>query len=431
MSRQYITKAMRQAALACFITLLAGTGARAQADRPVRIGLIVDQSGVYSAITGKGSIAAARMAIEDHGGMALGRKVELLSFDHQSKADPAASKAREWYDGGVDAIHDVGGSAAALAVLNVARDKGRLLVMSGPASDRITGELCGPTIAHWAYNAHALAHTVGKAAAERIGRHWFFITADYSGGHDVARAATQAIASVGGKVVGESRHPLNAADFSSAVVQAQSSKADVVGLANFGNDLVNAIKAARAFGIGPDSRQKLASLLMYINDVHSLGLRTAQGMLLAEAFYWDMNDETRAFAQRYFAQVKAMPNMSQTGVYSSVRHYLKAVEAAGSTDALAVMAQMRELPVRDLFTANGRLREDGMMVHDMYLFQVKSPAESRYPWDYYRLVGTVAADQAFVPLAQSGCAQARQHAGEKKAKEQASFAFQPTRVADQ
>ena len=378
-------------------------GAMAQSGPPVRIGLIVDQSGVYSAITGKGSIAAAQMALDEAGGQVLGRKVELLTFDHQSKADSAAAKAREWYDNGVDAIQDVGGSAAALAVLNIAKEKGKVLVMSGPASDRITGDMCAPTVAHWAYNSYALANTVGKAAAEKIGKQWYFLTADYSGGYDIVKATTQAISTVGGKVIGETRHPLNGSDFSSAVVQAQASKADVIGLANFGNDLVNSIKAAREFGITPERKQKLASLLMYINDVHSVGLKTAQGMLLSEAFYWDMNDETRAFSKKYFAKVNAMPNMSQMGAYSSVKHYLKAVEAAGSTDAKAVMAKMREMPINDVFTKNGRLREDGMMVHDMYLFQVKSPQESKAPWDYYKVISTVPADKAFVPLSESTC----------------------------
>lgn len=377
--------------------------AQAQTSQPVRIGLIVDQSSVYSAVTGKGSITGAQMAIEEHGGKVLGRSIELLNFDHQSKADAAASKAREWFDTGVDAIHEASGSAAALAVLNVAKEKNKVLVMSGPASDRITGDMCAPTVAHWAYNSYSLANTVGKAAAERFGKNWFFIAADYSGGQDVVKATTQAIATVGGKVIGEAKHPLNASDFSSAVVQAQSSKADVIGLANFGNDLVNSIKAAREFGIKPDGKQKLASLLMYINDVHSLGLKTAQGMLLSEAFYWDTNDETRAFAKKFFSKMNAMPNMSQMGVYSSVKHYLKAIEATGTTDANAVMAKMRELPINDTFVKNGRLRSDGMMVHDMYLFQVKTPAESKYPWDYYKVLGSVPADKAFIPLSESSC----------------------------
>lgn len=385
------------------ISAMAGTALNAQTNQPIRIGLIVDQSGVYSAITGKGSITAAQMAIEEQGGKALGRNIELLTFDHQSKADSAATKAREWYDSGVDAIHDVGGSAAALAVINIAKEKNKILVMSGPASDRITGDLCAPTVAHWAYNSYSLANTVGKAAAERFGKKWFFISADYSGGQDIVKATTQAIATVGGVVIGDAKHPLNASDFSSAVVQAQSSGADVIGLANFGNDLVNSIKAAREFGIRPESKQKLASLLMYINDVHSVGLKTAQGMLLSEAFYWDLNDETRAFSRKYFEKVRAMPNMSQVGTYSSVKHYIKALEAAGTSDANAVMSKMRELPVQDVFTRNGKLREDGMMVHDMYLFQIKSPSESKYPWDHYKLVSTVSADKAFRPLSESAC----------------------------
>jgi len=384
-------------------TTLAFNAGIARAEDTIKIGMIVDQSGVYSAITGKGSIVAAQMAIEEQGGKVIGRKVELLTFDHQSKADSAAATARQWYDTGVDAIMDVGGSAAALAVLNVAKEKEKILVLNGPASDRITGDLCGPTVAHWAYNSYSLANTVGKAAAERVGKNWFFISADYSGGQDVVRATTAAIATVGGKVIGEAKLPLNASDFSSAVVQAQSSNADVVGLANFGNDLVNSIKAAREFGIKPDSKQKLASLLMYINDVHSLGLKTAQGMLLSEAFYWDMNDETREFSKKYFTKVNAMPNMSQVGAYSSVKHYLQAVEAAGTTEAKAVMAKMRELPISDVFAKNGKLREDGMMVHDMYLFQVKSPEESKYPWDYYKLISTLPADRAFTPLSESSC----------------------------
>ena len=391
--------------LASLITAaLAFNPSTAHAQDAIKIGLIVDQSGVYSAITGKGSIVAAQMAIDEQGGKVLGKQIELLTFDHQSKADSAAAKAREWYDTGVNAIQDVGGSAAALAVLNIAKEKGKILVLNGPSSDRITGDLCGPTVAHWVYNSYSLANTVGKAATERMGKNWFFISADYSGGQDIVRATTEAIATVGGKVIGETKHPLNASDFSSVVLQAQSSNADVIGLASFGNDLVNSIKAAREFGIKPNGKQKLASLLMYINDVHSLGLGTAQGMLLSEAFYWDMNEETRTFSKKYFSKVNAMPNMSQIGVYSSIKHYLKAVEATGSTEPKAVMAKMREMPIHDVFTQNGKLREDGMMVHDMYLFQVKSPSESKYPWDYYKLISTVPADKAFLPLSESTCA---------------------------
>jgi len=401
-----VVRLCKSALAAAALALVHGGVALAQ--QSVRVGIIADQSSVYSASTGKGSVIGAQMAIEDFGGQVLGRKIELLTFDHQSKADPAAAKAREWYDNGVDAIHDVGGSAAGLAVLNIAKEKDKILVLSGPASDRFTGAQCAPTVAHWAYNSWALANVVGRAAAEKLGKNWFFITADYSGGHDVANAAGEALRSVGGKVVGEARHPINAPDLSSAVVQAQASGADVIGLANFINDSINTIKTARAFGIASGGKQKIVGLLTYLTDVHALGLKYAQGMLLSEAFYWDMNEETRAFAKRFYEKAGFMPNMSQMGVYSSVTHWLKAVDAVKSTDAQAVMAKMREMPVRDAFTQSGTLRADGMMVHDMYLFQVKTPAESQYPWDYYHLISTVPAQQAFLPLEQSPCPLVRQ-----------------------
>ena len=376
---------------------------RAHAE-PVRIGLILDMSGVYSDISGKGSATAAQLAIADFGGKVLDREVELVVADHQGRADIAASKAREWFDvKKVDAIHDVTGSSTALAVLNVAREKGKVLVLSGPASDRLTGDLCSPTSVHYAYDSYALANSVARTVAAQGGKHWYFITADYAGGHDIVGAARTALEKEGGNVVGEVRHPLGASDFSSAVVKAQSSGAGVIALASFGGDLVNVIKSAREFGIRPGGPQRLASLLMYINDVHAIGLQSAQGMVLSEAFYWDMNAETRAFSRRYFEKVRAMPNMSQAAVYSSVLHYLKAIKAAGTTDAPAVMRKMRELPVVDFYTKNGRIREDGLMVHDMYLFQVKSPGESRYPWDYYKLLATIPGDKAFKPLAAAGC----------------------------
>src|SRR5690606_22588988 len=265
-------------------------------------------------------------------------------------------------------------------------------------ADQITNELCGPTIIHYAYDSYSLANTVGRAGVRAGGKEWYFITADYSGGHDITAATTRALEDEGGKVIGSTRHPLGNSDFSSLVVQAQSSGADTLGLASFGNDLVNLIKTAREFGVGPDSGKRLISLLMYVNDVHALGLETAQKMMLAEAFYWDMNEETRAFSKRYYEKVKAMPNMSQAATYSSVMHYLKAVEAAGTTDSLKVMEKMREIPVNDFYAKNGKIREDGRMVHDMYLFEVKSPSESKYAWDYYNLVDTVPGDKAFRPL---------------------------------
>jgi branched-chain amino acid transport system substrate-binding protein len=376
----------------------------AQGDDSVKIGLILDMSGVYADISGKGTVTAAQLAIKDFGGTVLNRKIELLVADHQGKADIAATRAREWFDvRKLDAIHDVTGSSTALAVLNVAKEKDKIVVFNGPGSDRLTNDLCSAVSVHWAYDSYALANTVAKSMVRQGGKEWYFITADYAGGHDVERAAAAIVNAEGGKVLGSSRHPLGGSDFSSMVVQARSSKAQVIGLASFGRDLINIIKAAREFGVQPDGPQRLATLLMFINDVHGVGLPAAQGMVLAEGFYWDMNEETRAFAKRYFEQVNAMPNMSQAGTYSSVTHYLKAVQAAGTTETHAVMRKMRELPVVDFYTKNGRLREDGRMVHDMYLFQVKSRAESKYPWDYYKLLQVVPGDAAFKPLALSEC----------------------------
>lgn len=380
------------------------TAMPAHAKDKVRIGLILDMTGVYADIAGKGTVRSAELAIEDFGGKVLGKEIDLIVADHQTKADIAAATAREWFDiRNVHAIHDVTGSAAALAVLNVAKEKEKILVLSGPAADQITNELCGPTIVHYAYDSYSLANTVGRAGVRTGGKEWYFITADYSGGHDITAAATKALEDEGGKVVGSTRHPLGGSDFSSLILQAQTSGANTIGLASFGNDLVNVIKTAREFGVGPESGKRLMSLLMYVNDVHALGLETAQKMMLAEGFYWDMNDETRAFSKRYYEKVDAMPNMSQAATYSSVMHYLKAIEAAGTTDSLKVMEKMRELPINDFYTKDGRIREDGRMVHDMYLFEVKSPAESKYPWDYYNLVDTVPADKAFRPLSESTC----------------------------
>ncbi|RAR68125.1 amino acid/amide ABC transporter substrate-binding protein (HAAT family) [Paraburkholderia unamae] len=385
------------------LALFAGTP-RAHAEEGVKIGLILDMTGVYSDISGKGSVTAAQLAIDDFGGKALGHNVELVVGNSQGHADTAATTAREWFDvKHVDAIMDVTGSSAALAVLNIARAKGKILFLSGPASDRLTGDLCTPTSVHYAYDSYALANSVARTVANQGGKRWYFITADYAGGHDIVGAARTALGQSGASVLGEVPVPLGAADFSSAVVQAQNSGAGVIGLASFGGDLVNVVKAAREFGVRPGGPQRMASLLMYINDVHAIGLQTAQGMVLSEAFYWDMNPQTRAFSRRYYEKVKAMPNMSQAAVYSSVLHYLKAVQAANSTDATVVMRKMREMPVSDFFATNGRIREDGLMVHDMYLFQVKSPAESKYPWDYYKLLATIPADKAFRSLAQSGC----------------------------
>jgi branched-chain amino acid transport system substrate-binding protein len=339
-------------------------------DDVVKIGLLLDMSGLYADVTGRGSATAAQMAIDDFGGKVLGKKIELVVVDHQNKADIAANKAREWFDTDkVDAILDVAASAPALAVLDVAKQKNKIVVFSGPGSERLTNDLCTPVSVHYAYDTYALANTTAKAMVQR----------------------------------GGTRHPLSTSDFASYLLQAQASKAQVVGLANAGGDTVNAIKAASEFGLTRDGKQRMAGLLLYINDIHALGLKTAQGLVLTEAFYWDMNDATRAWSRKYFDKVKKMPNMSQAGVYSSVTHYLKAVQAAGTDETAPTMEKMKAMPINDFFAKNGRIRADGRMVHDMYLFEVKTPAESKYPWDYYKVLATVPGDQAFIPPSKSQC----------------------------
>ncbi|WP_082601687.1 ABC transporter substrate-binding protein [Achromobacter sp. Root83] len=375
----------------------------AVSDDVVRLGLILDMSGIYADVTGKGSATAAEMAIADFGGTVLGKKVDLMVMDHQNKADIAAAKAREWYDTQkVDAIMDVAGSAPALAVLEVAREKKKIVVFSGPGTERITNDLCSPYSVHYTYDTWSLANTTARATVEQGGKSWYFLTADYAFGHTLQASATDVVKANGGTVVGASRHPLGSSDFASYLLQAQASKAQIVGLANAGGDTVNAIKAASEFGLTKGG-QKMAGLLLYINDIHAIGLDAAAGLTLTEAFYWDMNDQTRAWSQRYYDKLKKMPNMSQAGTYSSVMHYLKAVQAAGTDEPAAVMKQMKSMPINDFFAANGRIREDGRMVHDMYLFEVKKPAESKRPWDYYKLVATLPGDQAFMPLSKSTC----------------------------
>jgi branched-chain amino acid transport system substrate-binding protein len=373
-------------------------------DDVVKIGLILDMTSLYADITGEGSVTAARMAIEDFGGKVLGKPIELVYADHQNKADIAASKAREWFDKDkVDAIMDVAASATALAVVEVARQKNKIAVFSGPGSVRITNEACSPVTVHYTYDTYALANGTGRAVVKAGGDTWFFLTADYAFGQALEKDTSDVVKEMGGRVLGSVRHPLNASDFSSFLLQAQASGAKVIGLANAGGDFINAMKGASEFGITQSGRQSLAGLLVYINDIHSLGLKTTQGLYLTEAFYWDLNDETRAWSRRFFERMKKMPNMSQAGVYSSTLHYLKAVKAAGTDDTAAVMKKMKEMPVNDFFAKNGRIREDGRMVHDMYLFEVKKPADSKTPWDYYNLKATIPAAQAFQPLSKSAC----------------------------
>ncbi len=372
-------------------------------DGVVRIGLILDMSSLYADITGEGSATAARMAVEDFGGKVLGAPIEVVAADHQNKADVAATIAREWFDTRkVDMLADVAASATALAALEVAKTKNRIAIFNGPGSTRLTNENCTPISVHYAYDTYALAVGTGRGVLKTGGDSWFFLTADYAFGHSLEKDTSDVLKAEGGKILGSVRHPLNASDFSSFLLQAQASKAKIIGLANAGGDTINAIKAANEFGI--TKTQKLAGLLVFINDVHSLGLATTQGMLLTESYYWDMNDDTRKWARRFFEKMKKMPNMVQAGTYSSVTHYLKAVQAAGTDDTAAVMAKMKATPINDFFVKNGKIREDGRMIRDMYLFEVKSPAESKYPWDYYKLKATIPGEQAFLPVAKSVCA---------------------------
>jgi branched-chain amino acid transport system substrate-binding protein len=382
---------------------LASLPARADEPQPIKLGLILDMSSVYADVTGPGSALAANMAAEDFGGTLLGRKIEILVADHQNKPDIAASIASRWLDSEhVTALLDVAASSPALAVMNVARTRNTIVLLSGPGASSITGAQCMPTAIHWAYNTYALAHTTGGAIVADGGKSWFFIAADYTFGAQLEADTAEVVRAGGGTVIGDAKAPIGTADFSSYLLQAQQSGAQVIGFANAGNDTVNALKQAADFGLDR-SGQRLAGLLVYINDIHSLGLAATKGLLLSAPFYWDRDDATRAFAKRFFARLQRMPNMSQAGVYSATLHYLRAAQAAGTLDTAAVLAKMRETPVDDVFTHGGRIRADNMMVHDMYLFQVKTPAESTGPWDLYKLVRTVPADDAFLPLAQSRC----------------------------
>ena len=372
-------------------------------DQVVRIGLIEDMSGVYADITGMGAVTAAKMAVEEFGGTVLGKPIEIVSADHQNKADIGGAIARKWFDeDGVDAILDVASSSPALAALEVAKQKEKLIVLSSPGSLRITNDACGPYVVHWAYDTYAVAHTTGQALVDQGLKSWYFITADYAFGHGLEKETGDLVKARGGEVVGSIRLPIGTADFASALLTAQGSGANVVALANAGADTINSVKQAAQFGL-TQSGQKIATLGGFINDIHGMGLEEAQGLTIVEASYWNLNEQTRAWSQPFFHERTAMPNMLQTGVYSSVLHYLKAVKEAGTDDTKQVVAKMRELPINDVFYHNGSIRADGRMMHDMYLFEVKTPAESKEPWDYYKLLATVSADNAFQPLANSQC----------------------------
>jgi len=392
---------------AAAVILLAGAALNAASaqisDDVIRIGVLNDQSGLYADLGGPGSVIAARMAVEDFGGTVLGKPIEIVFADHQNKADLGASIARQWFDDGkVDMAIDFDNSAVALAVEQLAKERNRIAIATAVGSTDFTGKACSPTAISWTYDSYALTTSLARAVMKKGLDTWFFLTVDYTFGHSLEADTTRAVLASGGKVLGSVRHPLNTADFSSYLLQAKSSGAKVVALANGGGDMVNATKQANEFGLSQGG-QTVVSLLIFITDVHSLGLKAAQGLTFVTAFYWDRDDETRAWSQRFFARHKAMPTMPQASVYSAVQHYLRAIAASGTDEAKTVMAKMRELPVNDFYARNGHIRIDGRLMHDMYLAQVKTPEESKGPWDYYKILGTVPADQAFRSLEDGGC----------------------------
>ncbi len=390
---------MLPAAVAACAVLLA-VPASAQG---VKIGILNDQSGVYADYGGKYSFEAAKMAIEDFGGSVLGQKIEIITADHQNKPDLATSIARRWYEvEGVDMITELTTSSVALAVQQLSNEKKKIDIVVGAATSRITGDACTPYGFHWAFDTHALAVGTGGALVKAGGDSWFFMTADYAFGYALEKDTSEIVTANGGKVVGSVRIPLNSSDFSSFLLQAQSSKAKIIGLANAGLDTTNSIKQAAEFGIVAGG-QKLAGLLMTLAEVHGLGLQAAQGLVLTEGFYWDQSDKTREFSERFMKRTDRMPNMIQAGTYSATLQYLKAVKAAGTKDSDAVARKLKELPVDDVFAQGGKVLENGRMVHDLYLFEVKKPSESKKPWDYYKQLAVVPGDKAFPSAKDSGC----------------------------
>ncbi|CAG0988470.1 hypothetical protein BURK1_02138 [Burkholderiales bacterium] len=390
--------------LAIGAALAAGAAQAQISDGVIKIGVLNDMSGTYADLAGPGSVVAARMAVEDFRAAAKGMKVEILSGDHQNKPDVGSNIARQWYDvDKVDVIVDVPTSSVVLAVNEVTRQKGKALLVSTGATSDLSGKACNASSVHWTYDTWMLANGTGSAIVKTGGDSWFFLTADYAFGHALERDTEAVVLKNGGKVVGKVRHPFPSSDFSSFLLQAQASKAKVIGLANAGADTINAIKQGAEFGIVKGGQQ-FAGLLVFLTDVHALGLNTAQGLLLTESFYWDLNDQTRAFARRFGALHKgAMPTMAHAGVYASVLHYLKAVEASKTDDGVKVVAKMKELPTDDPLFGKGVVRQDGRKIHQVYLFEVKKPSESKGAWDYYKVRATIPAEQAFRPMADGGC----------------------------
>jgi branched-chain amino acid transport system substrate-binding protein len=395
---------MRRLSIMICAGLFAAAPAAAQiSDEQVKIGVLTDLSGPAFDATGQGSVTAAQMAVADFGGTVLGRPVSVIAANHQLKADVGAQMARQWYDAEqVDLIVDVPVSAVGLAVQEVARQKHKLFITHSTGTSDFTGKFCSPYGIQWAFDTYALATGTAQAVTRRGGKSWFFLTADYAFGHSLEHDAGRVVEANGGKVVGSVRHPFNAPDLSSFVLQAQASRAQVIGIASGPPDNTNAIKLGGEFGVFKGGQQ-MAGLLVLITDIHALGLPTAQGLLLTTSFYWDMDDKTRAWSKRFFDKLKKMPTMWQAGVYSSVMHYLAAVKASGTDDALKVAAKMRERPIEDFFARHGKLREDGLMVHDLILVEVKKPDESKQPWDYYKVLATIPGDQAFPPPDPAAC----------------------------
>ncbi|MDA9412212.1 MULTISPECIES: ABC transporter substrate-binding protein [unclassified Bradyrhizobium] len=401
------TRSIASLLLTTALTFAAAGEASAQ-DKAVKIGALSDQSGLYADLGGPGSTLAAQMAVEDSGLAAKGWKIDVISGDHQNKPDIGTAIARQWFDvDKVDVIVDVPNSGVALAVNNVVKEKNGVYINSGAATSDLTNAQCSPNTVHWTYDTYMLAHTTGQALVKAGGDTWFFLTADYAFGAALERDTTSVVTANGGKVVGGVKHPLNTPDFSSFLLQAQASKAKIIGLANAGGDTTNTIKQAAEFGIGKGG-QKLAALLLFLTDVKALGLETAQGLNFTETFYWDMDDKTRAFSKRFAAKMKnsAPPTMVQAGVYAGVRHYLKALEALGGNphDGVKVVEKMKSMPTEDDLFGKGEIQPNGRTIHNAYLFEVKKPSESKGPWDFYKLVGTVSGDQAFTPLSESKCA---------------------------
>lgn len=384
-------------------SLFGGVAQAEISDDAVKIGLLTDMSATYSDLSGAGAVVAAKMAMEDFGGKVLGKPIELLTADHQNKADIAANKAREWADlKGVDVFAELVTTSVSLAVNQVADQKNKITLISGAASSRITGSDCKPNAIHYTYNTRSLAVGTGSAVVKEGGDSWFFLTANYAFGENLERDVSKVVTDNGGKVLGSVKHPFPASDFSSFILQAQASGAKIIGLANAGADTTNAIKAANEFGV-LSGGQKIAGLLVFLTDIHSLGLKAAQGMQLTTGFYWDYDDETRAWSKRFMERHGKMPTMIHAGVYSSLMHYFKAVEAAGTDDTAAVRAKLGEMPINDFFSRNGRILKNGRMVHDMLLAEVKSPAESKGDWDYYKILRVIPGDEAYGGVAESGC----------------------------